>query len=154
MTLIATYRLQGQSTGHIASIAVGGAGGSGYVAPVVTITSATGINATATATVADGVITAITVTDCGSGYVAAAVVITDTVGTGATGTATVTAANTAITQAVISYHSNGTWTMTSANSVKVIYDGCDVNANAILETILRGTGGVTSPNLFGNTNVA
>jgi hypothetical protein len=154
MTLIATYRLQGQTTGHIASIAVGGGGGSDYVDPTVTITSATGINATAHATVVDGVITAITVDNPGSGYVLAAVVITDSVGTGATGTATVTAANTAITQAVIARHSDNTWRMTTANSVKVIYDGCDANANAILETILRGTGGIYSPDLFGNTNIA
>jgi len=67
-----------------------GSGGSGYTAPVVTITDVYGIGtgATATATVTGGVITAISVNTPGSGYYAPAVSISDAAGTGATATAT------------------------------------------------------------------
>jgi hypothetical protein len=65
-------------------------GGSGYTAPVVTFVSSSGINATATATVTGGVITAINITSNGSGYQQApTVTITDSTGTGATATADV-----------------------------------------------------------------
>jgi hypothetical protein len=68
-----------------------GTGGTGYTAPVVTIdapSSAGGVTATATATVAGGVITAITVANRGSGYTTAPnVTITDPNGTGASATA-------------------------------------------------------------------
>ncbi len=61
------------------------AGGSGYVAPSVTILDAfgTGTGATATATQVGGVITAITIATPGSNYSAPQVYITDTTGTGA-----------------------------------------------------------------------
>jgi hypothetical protein len=43
-------------------------GGSGYVSPIITITSGGGSGATAEATVVDGVITSVSVTNGGSGY--------------------------------------------------------------------------------------
>jgi len=65
-------------------------GGSGYTAPVVTFVSSSGINATATATVTGGVITAINITSNGSGYQQAPTVsITDSTGTGAAATSEV-----------------------------------------------------------------
>jgi len=65
-------------------------GGTGYSAPVVTIDDVygTGSGATASATVAGGVITGITFTG-GSDYSAPIVTITDTTGTGAAATATI-----------------------------------------------------------------
>ena len=65
-------------------------GGTGYTAPVVTITDAYGMGtgADATATVAGGVITGITVNAPGSGYYAPTVSISDATGTGASATAT------------------------------------------------------------------
>lgn len=73
----------------VVSIAIG-AGGTGYTDPTVTITDGGGSGATAEATVEDGVITAITVTDPGAGYTSApTVTITDPDGTGATATANV-----------------------------------------------------------------
>ena len=76
----------------LAGIAVT-SGGSGYTAPIVTITDAygTGTGATATATVVSGVITGIAVASFGSGYTAPIVTITDPTGTGATATATLDA---------------------------------------------------------------
>ena len=71
------------------SVALGN-GGTGYSAPVVTITDAYGLGtgATATAAVAGGVITGISVNTPGSGYYAPVVSISDATGTGATATAT------------------------------------------------------------------
>ncbi|MDD2754103.1 MAG: hypothetical protein PHS80_01115 [Methanothrix sp.] len=78
-------------TGSIASITVTN-GGSGYVSPTIEISDVygTGAGAAATATVAGGVITGITVTPGseGSGYTAPLVTIVDAAGTGATATAT------------------------------------------------------------------
>ena len=67
-----------------------GNGGTGYSAPVVTITDAYGLGtgATAAATVTGGVITGISVNTPGSGYYAPVVSISDATGTGATATAT------------------------------------------------------------------
>ena len=78
----------------VASVAVG-AGGTGYSAtPTITIAAPTcvapciPVTAAATATVVNGVITAITLTSGGSGYTAApSVTITDTTGAGASATA-------------------------------------------------------------------
>ena len=76
--------------GAIATIAVVD-GGTGYSAPVVTVSDiyGTSTNAVATATVTDGVITAISVDVAGSGYSAPIVTITDSTGTGATAAATI-----------------------------------------------------------------
>jgi FtsP/CotA-like multicopper oxidase with cupredoxin domain len=64
-------------------------GGTGYVAPTVTVTDLyeVGAGATATATVTAGVITAVTITNGGSNYYAPIVTITDNTGTGAVVTA-------------------------------------------------------------------
>lgn len=84
----------------VVSIAVG-AGGTGYTDPTVAITDGGGSGATAEATVEDGVITAITVTDPGSGYTSApTVTITDANGTGATATANVGDVNNAYISAL------------------------------------------------------
>jgi len=66
-------------------------GGSGYSAPVVTITDAynTGTGAEATATVEGGVITGITLTSGGGGYSAPIVTIEDATGAGAAATAAI-----------------------------------------------------------------
>jgi len=67
-------------------------GGTGYTAPVVTISApqdAGGVQATATATVEAGVITEIVVTNPGTGYTSATVTITDDDGVDADATATV-----------------------------------------------------------------
>ena len=66
-------------------------GGSGYTAPVVTIDDVygTGSGATASATVANGVITAIVVVTPGTGYSAPLVTITDATGGGAAATASI-----------------------------------------------------------------
>lgn len=67
-------------------------GGSGYTAPVVTISApqdAGGVQATATATVEAGVITEIVVTNPGTGYTSATVTITDDDGVDADADATV-----------------------------------------------------------------
>jgi FtsP/CotA-like multicopper oxidase with cupredoxin domain len=66
-------------------------GGAGYSAPVVTFSAPpTGVTATGTATMANGIITGITVTNPGSGYTSAPLVtITGGAGTGATAYATV-----------------------------------------------------------------
>lgn len=68
------------------------AGGSGYTsAPTVVITGGGGSGATATATVADGEVTAITVTAAGAGYTSAPVIsFTGGAGTGATAVAALT----------------------------------------------------------------
>ncbi len=64
-------------------------GGSGYTAPTVDITGGGGTGATATATVSDGVITDITVTNPGTGFTSApTITINDPAGTGATAVAT------------------------------------------------------------------
>lgn len=76
-----------QPSGSVTSITVT-AGGSGYTsAPTVTINDASGIGATATATITSGVVTAITVTGGGAGYVNPTVVISGGGGTGATASA-------------------------------------------------------------------
>lgn len=86
-------------------------GGSGYVAPVVTIGPPTGVlpgsTATAMATVSGGVITDITVTSPGAGYFTApSVTITDSVGTGAAATAVVDFCNqTVLAQEVYNFSS-------------------------------------------------
>jgi len=72
-------------------------GGSGYTAPVVTISGPDGIGtgftqATATATVAGGAITQITITNPGTGYVQPTVTIADPTGTGAGAVFTLTPA--------------------------------------------------------------
>ncbi|MGE3582790.1 MAG: hypothetical protein AB7J28_15405 [Hyphomonadaceae bacterium] len=82
-----------RSTGHVVSIAVT-AGGSGYTAATVAISApnAVGvgyINATATATVLAGAVTAITVVLPGTGYVSAPTVTISGDGTGATAAATI-----------------------------------------------------------------
>jgi len=85
----ANYANSPAPKGGIGSITVD-EGGSGYTAPIVTISDVwgTGINATATATVASGVITSITINTAGSGYSAPVVMISDTgPGTGAAATA-------------------------------------------------------------------
>ncbi|MEX3840269.1 hypothetical protein [Paraburkholderia sp. BR10882] len=68
------------------------AGGTGYTSPTVTISAPdllTGVQATATATVTDGVVTAITLTSAGSGYYnTPTITISDSTGTGAGATAT------------------------------------------------------------------
>lgn len=74
--------------------AVVGAGGSGYTAATVTISApdANGINttqATATATVLAGAVTAITITNGGVGYMTAPTITITGDGTGATATATI-----------------------------------------------------------------
>jgi len=78
--------------GSVASIKLI-SGGSGYSAnTTVTIVDLYGTNttnATATATVVSGNITAITITNPGSGYTAPIVIISDTTGTGAAATATI-----------------------------------------------------------------
>ena len=76
------------STG-VATVAVGGGGGSGYTGtPNVVFSGGGGIGATATATVAAGVVTAITVTSAGAGYTSAPTVsVTGGGGSGATATA-------------------------------------------------------------------
>jgi hypothetical protein len=73
------------NTTNIDSVSVV-SGGSGYTAPTVSI-SGDGTGAKATATVQNGIITAITVTDGGSGYTQAIVSIVDSTGTGASATA-------------------------------------------------------------------
>ena len=74
--------------GRIANITVD-SGGTGYTAPVITITDVyfTGNGAAASATVVGGVITNITVLNPGSRYTAPVVIIQDTTGTGAAATA-------------------------------------------------------------------
>ena len=79
------------------------AGGSGYTAPVVTITppdfpsgilpSPNGAQATATATLSAGVVVAINITYGGSGYFQPIITITDPTGTGAAATANLTPMN-------------------------------------------------------------
>lgn len=83
--------------------------GSGYLAPVVAITDATGSGATATATVVNGAITAITLTNPGSGYTAPSVTITDPtgLGTGASATATADAITGAITAITLTSRGGG-----------------------------------------------
>jgi len=84
----------------VASVAIGGSGGTGYHQSTTTATFAAapsgGVTATATVTVTAGVITAITITNPGKGYLTApAITIADsdgTPGTGATATATLASA--------------------------------------------------------------
>lgn len=66
-------------------------GGTGYSAPVVSITDVygTGSGATATAAVTGGVITSIILTNPGTGYTAPLITINDATGTGAAATATI-----------------------------------------------------------------
>lgn len=67
------------------------AGGTGYTAPTVTIVDLYGVGsgATASATVASGIITAIDITAAGSGYYAPIVQIDDATGTGAAASAVI-----------------------------------------------------------------
>ena len=81
-------------TGRVTSVAVGGAGGSGYVSASTTVTFgapqvAGGVQATGTATISGGVIAGITITNPGSGYTSAPSVAIAGVGAGATGTASI-----------------------------------------------------------------
>jgi FtsP/CotA-like multicopper oxidase with cupredoxin domain len=75
--------------GSVGSVSVG-QGGSGYTAPLVTITDAyvpaVASGASATATLAGGAITSITLTNGGAGYIAPVVMITDPTGSGAIAT--------------------------------------------------------------------
>lgn len=63
-------------------------GGSGYTAPVLTFMGGGGSGAAGTATVVNGVITAVAISNAGTGYTSApAITVTDTTGTGAALTA-------------------------------------------------------------------
>lgn len=89
-------RVLAPSSGSLSGLAVS-AGGSGYTAPVVTISGPDGIGvqtvqATATASLTGGVVTGLAITNPGVGYVAIpAVTITDPTGSGAVGAASLTA---------------------------------------------------------------
>lgn len=73
----------------IVSVAVTN-GGTGYTtAPTVAITGTGGTGATATATVVDGAVTAVTITNAGEGYETATVAFSGGGGTGATATANI-----------------------------------------------------------------
>jgi hypothetical protein len=136
-------------------VAVDTAGTSYETAPTVSFTGGGGTGATATAALSGDGVGTITVTDGGSGYTSApTVVFSDETGSGAAATATVTAPA-AIASGLLDRYGDGTWRMTTANGVNIIYDGNDVNANAILENLLTGVSGLSSgTNLFGNTGVA
>ncbi|MBC7471810.1 MAG: hypothetical protein H7196_00890 [candidate division SR1 bacterium] len=83
---------------HSATVTTGGTGYSNY--PVVNITGGAGSGATATATVASGVITGINITNPGSGYTSIpTIIISDSTGTGATATAVLTSGGTGYTSA-------------------------------------------------------
>lgn len=101
-------------------------GGSGYAAvPTVFITGGGGTGATATATVADGVITAINVTAGGAGYTFANVNITGT-GLGATATATITGG--VITAITVTNGGSGY----TAATVGIIGNGSGATASATI----------------------
>lgn len=86
-----TYNITGNSFAtlssntYVSSIVMT-ASGSGYVAPTVTISDATGTGATGTATLVGGQITEVTITANGSNYTAPTISFTDAAGTGATAT--------------------------------------------------------------------
>jgi hypothetical protein len=93
-------------------------GGSGYSSsPVVNITGGSGSGATATATVAAGIITAINITNPGSGYTSAPTVsISDSTGTGATATVDTTSGGTGYTTAPTVTITNGGGTGATATA--------------------------------------
>ena len=97
------------------------AGGTGYTsAPTVTFTGGGGTGATATATVAGGVVTAVTVTGVGSGYTSAPTIgFTGGAGSGATATASMKEGGDMLARTVFSVVNKGagdsmtvTWTIT------------------------------------------
>jgi hypothetical protein len=123
-------------TGPISTVTVTN-GGSGYSAtPTVTITDPTGSGAVATATVAGGVITGISITNPGSGYTRPTVVITDATGSGATALVTAsfaanlsTAFTTIDTQNLFAiYNGNDTF----ASSTDTTSVATDANATAVI----------------------
>jgi len=112
-------------------------GGTGYSAPTVTITDATGSGATAQATVVGGVITAITVTNPGSLYSAPTVAITDPTGTGATATAALAGSYGAIY--ALNLTNGGEYT--AAPVVTIAAPATGTTATATAAVTLGGCGG-------------
>jgi len=104
-------------TGGVTAIQVGSSGGTGYSsAPTVTIAApsiAGGIQATATATVASGVVTSYTVTNPGSGYTTVPAVTVTGAGSGATPVATISAAG-------LKINNENIYTTTYANGAGVV----------------------------------
>jgi hypothetical protein len=114
-------------------------GGSGYSAtPTVTITDPTGTGATAMATVSNGVITGITITNPGSGYTNPTVTITDASGSGATALVTSLAATFSTIPVGNHYFSayfagNGPAALASANSntLQVLEAGSNASSTSL-----------------------
>ncbi len=133
------------ASGGVDNVTVG-AGGTGYLAPVVTFdlpNLPTGVQATGSATIdATGVITAIDVLNPGSGYTAApGITITDAgnAGAGATATSTIGLADIALAIIGDGYDSAPTVTITD-------FDGSDKNASATAFVAVKGA--VTDVNVL------
>jgi hypothetical protein len=157
MSRISRFLISGQTAGTVNSVTVDTAG-TGYTAPVISFTGGGGTGAAADATIDEsGTITAITMTDIGYGYTSApTVVITDDDGSGAAATAVQTD-STEIDTAFVERQGDGTWRFTTTNGVKMIYDGCDANVNALLESLITGSGVgamTAAQRLFGNVGIA
>jgi len=136
------------STTNIDSITIT-QGGSGYTAPVVTI-SGDGMGATAVATVSNGVITDVTITSGGSGYTQAAVVVTDTTGSGA------------ILNAVLRgnygtlrtyYFQNGVKSILTQNAGTVDYTNGIVTLNSFAPAALNNTDGIVRINGYASNRI-
>ncbi len=121
----------------------------GATAPVVSVSAPNGTTATATATVAGGVITGYTVVGGGSGYAAAPAVTV--VGTGCTGATTATATLTAdvVTAVAISGGANGTAGCTAAAVTiagpvltQAVPGALTLNADGGITAIALGTAGL------------
>jgi hypothetical protein len=114
-------------------------GGAGYSAtPTVTINDPTGTGATAVATVVNGVITGITITNAGTGYTNPTVSITDSTGTGAAALVTslsATFSTTPVGNHYISayYPGGGTADLASStsNTVQVIEAGSTASGTSL-----------------------
>lgn len=109
-------RILPPSTGSFATLTVS-AGGSGYTAPVVTIsapdgTGVQGVQALATATQAGGVVNGFTLLIVGSGYVSPVVTITDPTGSGTGATASYT-----LTPFVAAQPGQEVYTFASVNAI-------------------------------------
>jgi hypothetical protein len=105
-----------------------GSTGSGYTsAPTVTFTSTSGVGASATATLGNGVITGLTITAAGSNYTSGVHSVTISGGGGSGATATVTATSGSITALTVT---NGGSGYTSAPTVTISTTGSGTGATA------------------------